>query len=98
MKNFIPTLTWKVTLTFPLRQIQIKVEQSFIQKNIFDVTERLDLNVCHELYESTWIEIKNKKNKNVICGSIYRHPNNNIMAYEKFLGYLELCFVEVQDA
>ena len=66
-------------------------------KNIFDVTERLDLNVCHELYESTWIKIKNKKSKNVICGSIYRHPNNNIMAYEKFLGYLELCLSKLSN-
>ena len=30
-------------------------------KNIYDVTERIDLNICHDLYESIWIEIKNKK-------------------------------------
>ena len=58
MKNFIQTLTWKVTLTFPLRQIQMW--NNHLYKKKFDVTERLDLSVCHKLYESTWIEIKNK--------------------------------------
>ena len=35
-------------------------------KNVYDVTERIDLNICHDLYESIWIEIKNKKSKNII--------------------------------
>ena len=26
-------------------------------KNIYDVTERIDFNICHDLYESIWIEI-----------------------------------------
>ena len=65
-------------------------------KNVY-VTERVDLNTCHDLYESIWIEIKNKKSKNIICGSIYRHPNDNIMAYDKFLGYLELCLSKLSN-
>ena len=35
-------------------------------KNVYDVTERIDLNICHNLYESNWIKIKNKKSKNII--------------------------------
>ena len=66
-------------------------------KNIYDVTERIDLNICHDLYESIWIEIKNKWSKNVICGSIYRHPNDSIMTYDKFLGYLELCLTKLSN-
>ena len=66
-------------------------------KNVYDVTERIDLNICHGLYESIWIRIKDKKSKNVICGSIYRHPNDNIMAYDKFLGYLELCLSKLSN-
>ena len=50
------------------------------------------VNICHDLYESIWIEIKN-----IICGSIYRHPNDNIMAYDKFLGYLELCLSKLSN-
>ena len=66
-------------------------------KNVYDVTERIDLSICHNLYGSIWIEIKNKKSKNIICGSIYRHPNDNIMAYDKFLGYLELCLSKLSN-
>ena len=49
-------------------------------KNQYDITERHDLNICHNLYESIWIEIRNRSSKNIICGNIYRHPNDNIQA------------------
>ena len=58
----------------------------FTQKLI----ERQDLNISHNMYESIWIEIKNKNSKNVICGNIYRHPNDNNQIYNNFLDYLEL--------
>ena len=31
-----------------------------------------------------WIEIKNDKKKNIICGCIYRHPNTDSVRYIKF--------------
>ena len=37
--------------------------------------------------ESTWIEIKNKNNKNILCGCIYRHPTYNL---SEFINYLEI--------
>ena len=40
----------------------------------FDVIERTDLKSNTDLYQSVWIEIKNKNSKNIICGCIYRHP------------------------
>ena len=43
-------------------------------KNAFNSIERTDLNVQHDDFESSWIEIKNKGSKYVICGCIYRHP------------------------
>ena len=46
-------------------------------KDTFDVTERLNLNVIDDKFESVSIEIKNKKIKNIICGSIYRHPHDS---------------------
>ena len=55
---------------------------------MFDVTEILDLNVIDE-FESVWIEIKNKKSKNIICRSIYRHPHDNIQNFNNFLDYME---------
>ena len=60
-------------------------------KKTFDIFERIDLNICDDMYESTWVKIKNKNSKNIICGVIYRHPNDNIQNYNKYLDYLELC-------
>ena len=40
----------------------------------FKVLERTDLNVQTKDYESIWIEIKNEKSKNIVCGCVYRHP------------------------
>ena len=51
--------------------------------------ERTDLNITNVNYESIWIEIKNEKNKNKICGSVYRHPCINNDNFNKFLKYLE---------
>ena len=48
----------------------------YVNKNL-DSIERTDLNVNSPEYESTWIEIKNKRSKNIIIASIYRHPHNN---------------------
>ena len=39
-------------------------------KNAFDSIERTDVNVQHDDFESSWIEIKNKRSKNIICGCI----------------------------
>ena len=66
-------------------------------KNTYDVIERTDINACNDLYESIWIEIKNKNCKNVICGSIYRHPNDNINSFNKFLEYLESCLSKINN-
>ena len=43
----------------------------------FNTLERCDLNINKGEFESTWIEIKNKYSKNIVCGSIYRHPHYN---------------------
>ena len=43
----------------------------------FDSFERIDLNINSLECESIWIEIKNKRSKNIVIASIYRHPHNN---------------------
>ena len=40
----------------------------------FKTHERTDLKAQTPDYESVWIEIKNDKSKNIVCGCIYRHP------------------------
>ena len=59
----------------------------YVNKN-FDMIERSDLNSNSLEYESTWIEIKNKRSKNIVIASIYRHPHNN---FKDFFQYLEKC-------
>ena len=58
-------------------------------KNKFHITERTDLNIINDQYETIWIEIKNKSSKNIIVGSIYRHPHDTIEIYNSFLNYIE---------
>ena len=66
----------------------------YANKN-FDSIERTDLNINSLEYESTWIEIKNKRSKNIIIASIYRHPHNN---FKDFFNHLEKCLsVIVQE-
>ena len=64
----------------------------YASKN-FDSIERTDLNINSLEYESMWIEIKNKRSKNI--ASIYIHPHNN---FKDFFNYLEKCMsVIVQE-
>ena len=46
---------------------------------------RDDRSKCEDEFETIWIEIKNSKSQNVLCGCAYRHPNTNA---DKFNGYI----------
>ena len=56
--------------------------------NNFNSIQRHDLETSNVEFESTWVEIKNKNCKNIVTGSIYRHPHNNST---EFFQYLEKC-------
>ena len=58
----------------------------YVDENVNSI-ERIHLNILHDEFEGTWVEIKNKHSKNIICGCIYRHPHNN---FKEFFQYLEL--------
>ena len=49
----------------------------YVNKKL-DHFERDGLSILHEDFESIWIEIKNKKGKNFLCGCIYCHRNTDI--------------------
>ena len=51
----------------------------------FDSLERNDIKINTDEFESTWVEIKNKKSKNILVGCIYRHPHNNFKEFFQFL-------------
>ena len=57
----------------------------YIKEN-YDVFGRNDLKIQNDLYESVWIEVKNKNKNNILCGCIYRHPHYDT---SEFLHYLE---------
>ena len=57
-------------------------------KDKLNSLERADLKIQDIDFESTWIEIKNKTSKNIICGCIYQHPHHDL---SEFLQYLEKC-------
>ena len=48
-------------------------------KEKYDVFERSDLKIQKDYFEGVWIESKNKKKDNIMCGCIYRHPNHDII-------------------
>ena len=52
----------------------------------FKAVERTDLTIQTENYETIWIEIKNSKSKNIVCGCIYRHPRYH---HADFLDYMD---------
>ena len=48
---------------------------SYLDKNL-KYKLRKDLNIYHkEMIESTFVEIINKNEKNVVAGCIYKHPD-----------------------
>ena len=51
-----------------------------------------DMCTTNNEFEVLWIEIKNRKGKNFLCGCAYRHPNTDS---NNFLEYLEKTFVKI---
>ena len=53
--------------------------------NCFDSLVRNDIKINTDEFGSTWVEIKNKKSKNILVGCIYRHPHNNFKECFQYL-------------
>ena len=60
--------------------------------NDIDVVERNDLNLINKSFEIVWVEIRNDKHKNIVCGCLYRHPNSDI---DEFMKYIAICLTKV---
>ena len=63
----------------------------FTKKDL-NVVERNDLNLVDISFEAVWIEIKNDKTKNIVCGCFYRHPKSNV---DVFKNYLSKCLTKI---
>ena len=62
--------------------------------NRLDHLERNDLGKLDDDSESIWIEIKNKKGKNFLCGCLYRHLNTDTA---KFMEYIESTLTQIDQ-
>ena len=60
--------------------------------NKFDHVKWDDLSILHDDFELVWVEIKNKKGTNFLCGCMYRHPNTDV---ENFLGHINQHFQDL---
>ena len=63
----------------------------FAKKNL-NVWERDDLNIIDNCFEGLWVEINNKKGKNIVCGCFYRHPSTDI---DDFTKYISKCLTKI---
>ena len=64
----------------------------YILKINLDHISKDNLNIINDDFVAVWIEIKNKKSKNIVCGCVYRHPNRDPT---KFFEYLETTFAQL---
>ena len=53
--------------------------------NLYDSYDWEDLKKRDNDYETVWIEIKNNKSKNIICGCIYRHPRYDMSGFQQYM-------------
>ena len=60
-------------------------------KNNYNARKRFDLESCSNLFEAIWVEIEMNCSRNIICGSVYRHPKNITQNFNAFLDYLDTC-------
>ena len=52
----------------------------------------MTLDSLKNLYETIWVEIKQKKSKNILCCCAYRHPDTDV---EEFKDHLEKVFQKI---
>ena len=61
----------------------------FYIQNHLNFSVRSDLSKTESGFEALWIEVLNEKQSNLLCGTIYRHPNGRTdhfnEAYSKYL-------------
>ena len=58
----------------------------FVQDHL-KVSIRSDLTKSVSSFEALWIEVINYARSNLLCGVIYRHPNENINEFSNYLNF-----------
>ena len=54
----------------------------------------VDVKISDKSFEALWIEIKNEKHKNIVCGCLYRHPSSDM---EVFIDYLSKTLTNINN-
>ena len=68
----------------------------YVKENI-DAFERIELKTQNSFLKSTWVEIKNKNSKNIVCGCIYRHPKKLKSDLNEFNKYIDSTLRKLVD-
>ncbi len=55
------------------------VYTEFNLKESLTFNPRTDLDSCTDDFETVWVEIINKKDKNFLIGCVYRHPSSDVV-------------------
>ena len=63
----------------------------FYVRNDLTFTVLAELSCTTADYEALWIEIQNSHGHNIICGVIYRHPNDNLGSFLDYLNSTAEC-------
>ena len=56
----------------------------YIKDNL-DYLIRDDLSMPEDEFETLWIDIKNSKSQNILCGCAYRHPNTDVKKFNDYV-------------
>ena len=54
-------------------------------KEDFQHMIRDDLSTCEDEFETIWVEIKNSKSQNMLCGCAYKHRNTNADKFDDYI-------------
>ena len=73
--DFISNVDIEGYQMYPQPSKSASVGVAIYVNNKLDHFKKDDLSVIEDDFESLWIQIKNNKSKNIMCGCIYRHPN-----------------------
>lgn len=61
---------------------------AFYIKNSLDFSIRSNISSTTNDFETLWLEVSNGNHSNLLCGVVYRHPNGDLEAFNKYFNKL----------
>ena len=94
--SFISNIEMEGYVPYSTPTLSLKGGTALFVNKDFDAFQRTDIKVKNKLFEGVWVEIKNKKSKNIVCGCVYRHPNKLKQDYSDFNKYMDETLSKLQ--